>query len=542
MNNRFELELFETQPFFFEEEVEDERGQSRKGARVPARKGSAKRQATARRRPAARPRPRPQFPIRFPVIPLPYPAWPGVSPDPANVPDSQEPRLDSAQDDMPPSPPENDPGSGGSEQQGEASFCPTFTPLAVEDPGGGRVKNKTAPHPQDLVNVERAFGGKVPLHRLAAAALNAMQCAARANGINPPLLQLTSGFRDPKRQAELWAEALKKYGSPEAARKWVAPPGGSAHQSGRAVDFYLGGQNSSSNVGNLQKLPAYRWLLVNARRFGFYPYEREPWHWEYNPPKAGHSELYGELYELSGEFEDEGIGPATTDQEWSWGSLGNLFGGWGSTSTQPAPSPAGGTAAPVTPSRSSSSALAIRNNAVTIATREWDRWGRGSIKESDPKMRAVLEDYWFTGTGSKRTEPSWWSAVPWSAAFISWVMKKAGAGSDFKYSASHSEYTVAAKANRMVGNNNLFKAYRITERAPRVGDLICQSRAGSGATYDNIKVGMSTHCDIVTAVEPNRLTAIGGNLSDSVSRDYVQTDANGYITESGYFAVIRIGD
>jgi hypothetical protein len=177
-----------------------------------------------------------------------------------------------------------------------------------------------------------------------------------------------------------------------------------------------------------------------------------------------------------------------------------------------------------------------------IANKEWDRWGRGSIKESDPKMQGVLKDYWLTGTGSERTESSWWSAVPWSAAFISYVMKKAGAGGDFKYSASHSEYTVAAKANRMVGANNLFKAYRITEKAPRVGDLVCKSRAGSGATYDNIKVGMSTHCDIVTAVEPNRLTTIGGNLSDSVSRTYVQTDANGYITSPEYFAVIRVGD
>jgi hypothetical protein len=22
----------------------------------------------------------------------------------------------------------------------------------------------------------------------------------------------------------------------------------------------------------------------NAVRFGFYPYPKEPWHWEYNPP------------------------------------------------------------------------------------------------------------------------------------------------------------------------------------------------------------------------------------------------------------------
>jgi LAS superfamily LD-carboxypeptidase LdcB len=29
---------------------------------------------------------------------------------------------------------------------------------------------------------------------------------------------------------------------------------------------------------------AYHWLVANAATFGFYPYDVEPWHWEYNPP------------------------------------------------------------------------------------------------------------------------------------------------------------------------------------------------------------------------------------------------------------------
>jgi zinc D-Ala-D-Ala carboxypeptidase len=27
--------------------------------------------------------------------------------------------------------------------------------------------------------------------------------------------------------------------------------------------------------------PAYKWLVKNAHRFGFYPYFYEPWHWEF---------------------------------------------------------------------------------------------------------------------------------------------------------------------------------------------------------------------------------------------------------------------
>ena len=184
--------------------------------------------------------------------------------------------------------------------------CPAFTPVAVENPGGGRVKDKRIPRSSDIVSVKGAFHPGVPLHRLTAVALKALVCAARADGIKSPLLLPTgsrSGFRDPKQQAQAWQRALKKYGSPEKANKWVAKPGSSAHQSGRAIDFYLGASNSSGNVDTLRTTPAYKWMVANASRFGFYPYPNEPWHWEYNPPASGQSEVFsGEYDEL--EFED----------------------------------------------------------------------------------------------------------------------------------------------------------------------------------------------------------------------------------------------
>lgn len=391
-----------------------------------------------------------------------------------------------------------------------AKGCPPFRPVAMEKPGGGRVKNKTAPRAAEIVNVPGAAGNKVPLHRSTAEALNALQCAAAADGIKAPLLQPTSGFRDPNHQARLWAIALQKYKTPQEARKWVAPPGSSAHQSGRAIDFFLGGKNSSGNVANLRQLRAYHWMVKHARRFGFYPYEAEPWHWEYNPPASG-----------------------AVDQEWGWGSISSWFKPSTSTTTSPSVS-SGSYAVPTSPG------VPIRNNAVALANAEWNRWRQGSAKEGDPGMRAVLEDYWLTGTGSKRFETNWWSQVPWSAAFISWVMKKAGAGQDFNYSASHSVYTAAAKDNALQNNNNLFKAYPITQVAPRLGDIVCQDR-GSGATYDNIKPGMATHCDIVTSVQPNSISVVGGNLSDSVSKNTVSTDSSGKITAKNFFAVIRVG-
>jgi len=158
-----------------------------------------------------------------------------------------------------------------------------FVPLPVERPGGGRIEDRTPPSPGDIVVVD-GFERTVPLHRLAAEAWAALMAAARSAGHAEPLLLPVSGYRSVEEQAWLWDAALVKYGDPEIACLWVARPGTSAHQSGRAVDCHLGAPIESEYVEALQATPPYRWLIENAEDFGFYPYDLEPWHWEYNPP------------------------------------------------------------------------------------------------------------------------------------------------------------------------------------------------------------------------------------------------------------------
>ncbi len=80
---------------------------------------------------------------------------------------------------------------------------------------------------------------------------------------------INSGFRDIQRQQELWLQALKKYGSPEIARKWVAPPGNSQHNKGNAAD--LGYANDR----------AKQWVHENAGNYGLtFPLSNENWHIE----------------------------------------------------------------------------------------------------------------------------------------------------------------------------------------------------------------------------------------------------------------------
>jgi LAS superfamily LD-carboxypeptidase LdcB len=151
---------------------------------------------------------------------------------------------------------------------------------ALETPGGGRITDKRDPPAAMLETVDG-----VQVHRAAAAAWRAMRAAYQAETGDAVRLRILSGYRSSARQAVLFRRAVEQYGSEAAARRWVAPPGSSAHQSGRAVDLDIdGGSLSSRRVDAMRRAPAWLWLNANAERFGFYPYSNEPWHWEFNPP------------------------------------------------------------------------------------------------------------------------------------------------------------------------------------------------------------------------------------------------------------------
>jgi len=86
-------------------------------------------------------------------------------------------------------------------------------------------------------------------------------------------LQITSAYRSPEVQARLYEAALKKYGSPEAARKWVAPPGNSQHNFGTAVDLAV----NNSLIRDADS-PEARWIAQNAPNYGLdVPMSWEPW-------------------------------------------------------------------------------------------------------------------------------------------------------------------------------------------------------------------------------------------------------------------------
>ena len=142
------------------------------------------------------------------------------------------------------------------------------------------------PDPEQLVPLLPAetYGKPERLMPQALSAYRRMVADARAGdaaiAADPKLLTVFSAFRDPTADAADCAER-GHCGGPEKANC-------SAHRSGMALDLVVGsapGQRVDSSADSnrlaMSKTPAYRWLVLNAPRYGFLNYAFEPWHWEW---------------------------------------------------------------------------------------------------------------------------------------------------------------------------------------------------------------------------------------------------------------------
>ncbi len=146
------------------------------------------------------------------------------------------------------------------------------------------------PGPEALATVApgESYGGKtIQLRRDALDAWRAMVTAARravpAATAKSDWLRIYSGFRAPIDDDLRCAIENNCSG--------VARATCSAHRTGTAIDAYVGhapglppDSSDAANRRAMSRTAAYRWLVANARRFGFANYVFEPWHWEYVGP------------------------------------------------------------------------------------------------------------------------------------------------------------------------------------------------------------------------------------------------------------------
>jgi hypothetical protein len=209
----------------------------------------------------------------------------------------------------------------------------------------------------------------------------------------------------------------------------------------------------------------------------------------------------------------------------------------------PAPAPAPVAAAPpvVAMAMAAAPQAAVASpSVVTIAETEFDHFH--GINEGSEPLRSRIADYYEAAGGSRNLDPTL-DENAWSAAFVSFCVKRSGAtAGQFRFSMLHSVYVNAAIANADA-NRGVFRAHRITEYAPRLGDLIHHNRSGGVITYDSARTNADypSHAAIVVDFEVRNgvrnAVTIGGNEflsggTGTVGKKFFPLDATGLLNQS----------
>lgn len=146
----------------------------------------------------------------------------------------------------------------------------------------------------------------------------------------------------------------------------------------------------------------------------------------------------------------------------------------------------------------------------------------------------------IAGDGSRYTDSDCRAFLidnPWSAAFISWVMVRAGV-SDFNASPRHIDYI------RRAYNDGATGPYRLADPSaekPAPGDMLCFLRdRRTSLSYSGLVEALGngsvthwkTHCEVVVSANmggDQTLYLIGGNVMNTVAMRLLQLDRSGRI-------------
>jgi hypothetical protein len=216
-----------------------------------------------------------------------------------------------------------------------------------------------------------------------------------------------------------------------------------------------------------------------------------------------------------------------------------------------------------------------REAAIAVAMDEWRLWGQrvddndgagyvqtaATMAEREQGLWQRVGEYWWEGMNATAPEAAWTGEhdargqvfpvaangqYAWSAAFISYVMRIAGAGPAFPYAASHSVYiNNAARAAAGQVAAPLLIAEDPATYAPRPGDLLCYGRGeGRDLSFADLPTAYSFpgHCSIIVAGGPGVISEIGGNVDDAVTLTHVKVGAAGLVDDPAehWLAVLRV--
>lgn len=211
-----------------------------------------------------------------------------------------------------------------------------------------------------------------------------------------------------------------------------------------------------------------------------------------------------------------------------------------------------------------------RAAALAVALDEWRLWG--SRVDDDPlsyaptDLNAIPErqqgfwqrvgEYWWQGmnagerdarlTGKYDAAGQVFPAsekgdYAWSAAFVSYVMRIAGAGRKFPYAPSHAAYINAA----VRGETPLLSAGDPASYAPQPGDLVCFARSwAAGLRFRDLPTQgfFPAHCGIVTGVRAGEIDMVGGNVDNAVVLTHIAATPDGRLSDNVFkwLVVLRV--
>ncbi|PDT50839.1 MULTISPECIES: DUF2272 domain-containing protein [Sinorhizobium] len=199
------------------------------------------------------------------------------------------------------------------------------------------------------------------------------------------------------------------------------------------------------------------------------------------------------------------------------------------------------------------SASAYAQRLVAVARGEHSSFA-GFLESDDPLRRRIYRTYLVDLAVADPDDELGWnmpsniSSWAWSATFISWCVLAAGArNGEFDLSIRHAKY-IKNSIENADSETGVFRARRITEYAPKVGDLICGNRGGGTVTYDqarNLESYNSHGAIVIEFTIENGIRyalTVGGNESDSIRIKKVRLTANGYVKQRSpdpYICVIE---
>jgi hypothetical protein len=191
-----------------------------------------------------------------------------------------------------------------------------------------------------------------------------------------------------------------------------------------------------------------------------------------------------------------------------------------------------------------------------LALHEWTLWGQArwvlpteqlerpagadSPNEAAPPFTSRVMQYWVSSTGAELPRGQLLfpdgSLQPWSAAFITHLVRGTGLGPDqFPTGRTHWAYI---RASLEQPRRSGFEALDASEVAPQLADLICAPRDASAARFHRFgqlsrlsrqerEQSWPFHCDLVVALQGDSLGAIGGNVRERVVWTETPLDAHG---------------